>query len=156
MPVSAQGREIGLEISIFKGTVSLTTPLANGVRLGFELGVGTPQLDRTWYPPKDSTGGPSYEEFLHVGAFVRSSVSSLIDVDTGIRLAFSDLWLCDGDCLPRPAVAVYVQPMVGRGRFTFGPRLLAGWIAEGEPMSGDSSTPFVSLSPITARWSIPW
>jgi len=143
--------EVAVDMGILDAAASAARPLSGGMLLGIEFGLGVPQLDRTLYPRQDSTGGPDYEEFIHVAAFMRAKPGRWLDVDFGIRAALSRLWSCGGDCLPAPAFALYLQPMVGSDRFKVGPRVQAGWVADPEPMTDRRGNAFVSLTPLSAR-----
>ena len=156
-PALAQGHEATLEGSFVRGAVGYARDVRPDVMAGIEVGFGFPQLDRTLRPEQNDQGGPDFEEYLHVGLFVRLARSEHLEVDVGLRGAVADLYECgSSDCLPVLFGGAYVQPMVGWRRLKFGPRLTAGWIRETEPGEPDGSTGVVALSPFTARFTIAW
>jgi hypothetical protein len=157
-PATAQRHEATLEGSVFRGAIGYARQVAPRSLLGAEVGFGFPQIDRTLTPATNpETGGPKFEEFLHVAAFLRHQPTTSFEVDTGLRASMADLWTCTvSDCWPAPFAGAYVQPMVGGWRIKVGARLTAGWIgesAEGGPRSGTFTA---GLTPFIIRATLPW
>ena len=160
--LSAQQRnEVTLEGSFTRGAAGYARARSAGLYIGLEIGFGFPQIDRTLVPEQDSLGSPDFEEYLHVGPFVRYKAGGNFEIDAGIRASVADLWPCDAsDCWPGLFAGVYVQPMVGFRKFKIGSRLTAGVISEGEPdtrlRQGDRSTTVVSIAPFLVRATFDW
>jgi hypothetical protein len=157
-PAAAQRNQVTIDASVIRGTVGYARAIKPKTYAGIEIGFGFPQIDRTFSPSPDSTGSPDFEEYLHVGVFVRVAPSANFEVDAGIRAAIADLWSCGAsDCWPAPFVGAYVQPMAGWQKFKVGPRLVAGWINETEAgLNNEGGTGVVALNPFTARLTLPW
>ncbi|MGH7480849.1 MAG: hypothetical protein ACRELV_01735 [Longimicrobiales bacterium] len=157
LPASAQSNQVTLDVSVIRGTVGYARAVHPAVHLGLEAGFGFPQLDRTLVPDQNASGDPDFEEYLHLAAFARLARSEHFEVDLGVRGAIADLWPCGAsDCLPTLFGGVYVQPMVGWRRLKFGPRLTFGWIGDAEPGVTDGATGVIGLSPLNARYTLPW
>ena len=155
-PMAAQEQHVTIDASVLRGTVGYARQAGAKAYVGLEIGFGFPQLDRTLRPAEDSTGGPDFEEYLHVGAFVRLVPSDRFEVDLGVRGSVADLWECTvSDCWPATFAGMYVQPMIGWSRIKFGPRLTAGWIREGKT-DVDGTTGVIAVNPFTARLTIPF
>lgn len=157
-PAAAQRNQVTIDASVIRGTVGYARAIKPKAYAGIEIGFGFPQIDRTFHPSQDATDGPDFEEYLHVGIFVRAAPSEHFEGDAGIRASIADLWPCDAsDCWPAPFVGAYIQPMAGWQKFKVGPRLVAGWINEDqEGTTGRGNTGVVALNPLTARLTIPW
>jgi hypothetical protein len=156
-PVSAQENEIALEASFIRGALSYARTVRPGLRAGIELGFGFPQLDITMVPEQDSLGGPDFEEYLHVAAFLRIAPSDRVEIDVGARASIVDLYMCGAsDCWPPPFLGVYAQPMVGWRRFKVGVRFTTGIVFETEPGAPDGSTGVLGMNPFILRYTLPW
>lgn len=153
----AQRNQATVDASILRGTWGYARQVENRIYAGFEIGFGFPQIDQTLRPKPDSTGSPDFEEYLHLGVFVRFAASEHFEVDVGARASIADLWPCGAsDCWPAGFLGVYAQPMVGWRRIKLGPRLVAGRIGETEQSHKTDDTFLVAVNPLTARLSFPW
>jgi hypothetical protein len=157
-PVAAQRQEVTLEASVLRGAVGYARHTAPRTLIGIEIGFGFPQIDRTLTPRKDDeTGEPDFEEYLHIGLFVRHRIGSRFDVDTGLRGSIADLWSCSSsDCWPALFGGAYIQPMLGWDRVKLGMRLTAGWIGEVQEGTSGSNSFVASLNPLIVRATLPW
>lgn len=156
-PLPAQRNQVTVEASVLRGTLGYARRLAPSAYAGVEAGFGFPQLDRTLRPAESSEFDPDFQEYLHLGVFVRYAPSPHLEVDTGMRGSIADMWECGAsDCWPNAFAGVYLQPMVGWRRLKFGPRLVAGSLSEKPPGQGGGWTTVVALNPLTARLTIPW
>jgi hypothetical protein len=156
-PVNAQQNEVALEASFVRGALSYAREVRPNLRAGIELGFGFPQLDRTFVPEQDSLGSPDFEEYLHVGAFLRIAPSRHFEVDVGARVSIVDLWACGAsDCWPPPFLGVYAQPMIGWRRIKFGMRFITGIVFETEEGTPDGSTGVLGMNPFLVRYTLPW
>ncbi len=153
----AQRNELTLEASFVRGALGYARAVRPGLRAGFELGFGFPQLDRTFVPEQDSLGSPDFEEYLHIGAFLRIAPSAHVEVDVGMRASIADLYPCGGsDCWPAGFLGIYVQPMVGWRRLKLGVRFVGGRIFEADVGDPDGSSGVVAMNPLIARYTLPW
>jgi hypothetical protein len=164
--LSAQERatarnEFTFDVTPIRGTMGYARALSPTRLAGLEVGFGAPQVDRTLHPPdgpdpETTTDDPDFEEFLHLGAFLRVRPRSAFEVDTGLRVGVADLWECTAsDCWPSLFAGAYLQPMLGGQRWKVGARLVAGWIGESREGGQDSSTFTVALSPLVLRVTFP-
>jgi len=156
-PVHAQRNEATLEASIFRGTVGYARATSPRTYVGVEVGFGFPQIDRTLVPAQDTLGRPDFEEYLHIGVFVRQKLTDRIEVDAGLRGSIVDLWSCSSsDCWFELFGGGYVQPMVGWQRVKFGMRLSAGWVTEREEGTPQGNSFSVGLAPFLVRATLPF
>jgi hypothetical protein len=147
-------RQITVEASVFRGTVGYARAVSRVVLVGAEAGFGFPQIDRTLHPTEERWYGEArFSEFLHVGGYLRHQVAARWSYDVGARAGFVDLWSCvASDCWPGTFVGAYVQPMFGNGRWSVGPRVTTGWVAEAQ--DGGDKTFVVSLAPLNVRLTL--
>lgn len=154
---SAQRSQATLEASVIRGALGYAWRFADQAHIGVEVGFGFPQIDRTFVPAQDDTGGPDFEEYLHVALFARVAASEHAEVDVGARGSIVDLWECGAsDCWPVGFLGLYAQPMIGWRHVKFGVRLTGGWAGETAPGRPDGWTGVVALNPFIARITLAW
>jgi hypothetical protein len=116
------------------------------VRAGFEAGFGFPQIDATLAPNRHS-----FTQIMHVGVFARFATAKALQLDLGVRGGFSDVTDLGADDFPDPYAAASGALVYGKGRFTFGARLSAGYAFP----YGDPVIFVAGVSPIV-RYTIDW
>lgn len=146
-PAAAQTRNhFAIEATPIHGTLSYLRGPASDVRAGFELGFGFPQLDVTLAP-----NGRDFVQIAHVGVFSRFAAAKAIQVDLGVRAGFSDVEGLGADDFPDPYAAVSSALVYGKGRFSFGARVSAGYAFP----FGDPTTFVAGVTPIV-RYTLSW
>jgi hypothetical protein len=145
-PARAQGRELALEANPFHGTISYGWSAGPDRFVGVEVGIGVPQLDRTFVPADDAL-----VDFAHVGVFLRTRLTPAITLDRRVQLGLAGLDECSG-CLPGVLGALSAGIFWGGRHLKVGPRLTAGVIAE----MGNPATAVVNLTPIAVLFTYAW
>jgi hypothetical protein len=140
IPAAAQTRnQLAIEATPIHGTLSYARGPATDVRAGFEVGFGFPQIDLSLAPKEHD-----FVQIAHVGVFGRFAPAKAMQLDLGVRAGFSDVSELGADDFPDPYAAVTSAIVLGRGRFTFGARVSAGYAFP----YGDPATFVAGVSPI--------
>jgi hypothetical protein len=144
--LSAQRRQLSLELNPVHGTLGYGWNVAPTRLVGVEVGFGFPQLDRTLAPADES-----FIDFLHVGGFVRSNPTKSVALDGHVQFGLAELRGCSG-CLPGVFTAVSGAAFFGSRHLKVGPRLTAGVIKE----DGNPSSFVLNLTPVAVLLSYTW
>ena len=144
---AAQTRNhLAIEATPFHGTLSYARGPESDVRAGIEVGFGFPQIDVTLAP-----GRHEFTQIAHVGVFGRFAAAKALQLDLGVRAGFSDVRDLGADDFPDPYAAATSALVYGKGRFTVGARLSAGYAFP----YGDPITFVAGVSPIV-RYTLSW
>lgn len=146
-PACAQTRNhLALEATPFHGSLSYARGPATDVRAGFEVGFGFPRIDFTIAPTRHD-----FTQIMHVGVFGRFATTGTTQLDLGVRAGLSDVTDLGADDFPDPYAVISSAVVYGKGRFTFGARLSAGYAFPYR----DPATFVAAVSPI-ARYTLSW
>ena len=143
---AAQRRQVTVDLRPVAATVGYAWPVAPKRLVGVEGGFGFPQLEQTLAPRGD--GFRDFEEYLHLGLFVRLVPSERVEGDVGVRVSVADVTGCDtSDCLPGLFGGAYASAFYGRRRLKVGALVEVGRATE----PGGRGAAVVNVSPLIVR-----
>jgi len=137
---------ITVDLRPIAATVGYARRVAPARLVGFEAGFGFPQIEQTLAPRGE--GFRDFEEYLHLGLFVRFVRSERVESDVGVRVSVADVTSCDAsDCLPGLFGGAYASAFYGRRRLKVGALVATG---RARAPGGRGST-VVNVSPLIVR-----
>jgi hypothetical protein len=146
-------RELTLDASILGGSVAYAIQSSPGRLFGVQVGAGGDFFNRTVVGGSHfrDNGGDNMFELVHLAVFHRRHTTSRMSVDAGLRLSsFAHGTDGDDDVGIAGFAGLYAMPMFAldrNGRFSIGPRILAGVLSEGS----DKSEFGVNVAAFTGR-----
>lgn len=152
MPATAlaQGRELTLDLRPWSFDAGVAFPLSAGHLLGFSVGGGPDDFNKTFSPEVVDTISEfvTLEQIVRAGTFYRYESGRRFSVDLGLRAAFGGVRGTSGAI--NGVGGFHAAAFFGGRRLRVGPRLFVGSSTE-----HDVGT-IVHVEWLTARWRVPF